>query len=267
MFLLPISPSSALSDLERRRLISNRIEASANLHSQHAIATIDPRWMDIIGAGSLRTYACFENARLLEGWTIGAHNIALMWATGLGKLGGAGNQLLNDRRDVMTQDRDDRLRDIRFRGMLMPPVKSFGELAMRINVFWKVYLSHKAACVGWNYPSLIDEDAVTTPFPRDSYNDPEAIRDNITIKDFLAGKGMTGQTDSSFCSLIKGLCILARASRLFDTPHSMSPSSEISQLKKTTLTYMDTMEPLVSSHWEKDEENWCISEGWQLFHW
>ena len=87
----------------------------------------------------MRTYSCFENVRLLEGWTEQTSNVGLIWITGLGKLGGIGESLFGKSKDQKRENErsvqmDRRLGEMRTRTQVFPPPKDAQEAGERINI-------------------------------------------------------------------------------------------------------------------------------------
>jgi hypothetical protein len=132
--LLHLSPSSALSSPERCKTILARLDTPARLHAQHALAVADSRLIDIVAASNIRALACFENARLLEGWG-GNLSVSLAWAAGLAKLGGIGEQFVSGFEiDPKRVEKDERMRESRYKVMVVEPPKTAKELGQRINL-------------------------------------------------------------------------------------------------------------------------------------
>ena len=137
--LLGLSPSTTLSDPVTASNISKRLETPARLHTLHAISVNDPRLMDIMIGTLGRTYSCFMNVRLLEGWTEQTSNVGLVWITGLGKLGGIGELLYGRGNDQKPGDErsiqiDRRLAEMKNRTQVFPPPRNAQEAGNRINL-------------------------------------------------------------------------------------------------------------------------------------
>ena len=134
-FLLPLSPSPALSTPERYRKILSKIETPARLHSQHALAVADSRLLDIVAANNIRTLACLEGARLLEAWGDGHGAVSLAWAAGLGKLSGVGEQFVaGSSIDSVKLERHRRLAAMRYKAALVEPPRTGREMGHRIHL-------------------------------------------------------------------------------------------------------------------------------------
>jgi len=113
-----------------------RLETPARLHAQHALAVADSRLIDIVAANNIRSMACFENARLLEGWG-GNASVSLAWAAGLAKLGGIGEQFVQGYEvEHGRLSKDKRLREARFRAVVVEPPKTAKELGQRIHLLY-----------------------------------------------------------------------------------------------------------------------------------
>ncbi|ORX36884.1 hypothetical protein BD324DRAFT_627549 [Kockovaella imperatae] len=264
-FLLPHSPSSTLSSPEAVFNISKRLETPGRLHGLRAIYVVDARLLDVVIATAMRTYTCTAAARLLEGWTEHATNMSLVWTTGLGKMGGirealGGGSARTIKADEESRRKNEKLQILRSRSMLFPNPTSVEEAGDRIRLFWVIYLANVAPSIGWNLPHLMDEDEITTPFPQRSYNSIDALNDETTISHFLAGNANTGATDSEFCACVKGVCLMSRVTRLFDTPLSIYKVEKLVKLKSIALGYMATLTPLSSADPFSDIGQ--LSEAW-----
>jgi hypothetical protein len=97
--LLPLSPSSALSDPERIKKITAKIIPPYKFHYQHALITSDPRQLDLIAASYINGMVRYLDGRLLEARTEIGLAVSLVWATGIGKLGMVGEDLTKNMGD------------------------------------------------------------------------------------------------------------------------------------------------------------------------
>lgn len=101
-----------------------------------AMSNPDGRLLDAIVADACRAMNCYRQARFLEGWGEGARAAALVWAAGLGKLGGVGARFVNQSVETReeTVKREQRVRSLVHKGQVVEPAKDAAELGHRINV-------------------------------------------------------------------------------------------------------------------------------------
>ena len=141
-YLLPLSPSPTLSQPARVQTITARLETPARSHGQHALAVADRRLLDIIEANNIRSLTCYEGARLLEGWVEGSAAVSMAWAAGLGKLGGWGEPFATSlsgggmvgSSKARIREKDRKLAEMRYRGMLVEPPKDGPEWGQRVHL-------------------------------------------------------------------------------------------------------------------------------------
>ena len=137
-YLLPLSPSPALSDPERCRKILTKIDTPARLHAQHALSVADPRIIDVIAANVIRCAYYIEQGRLLETLTEMGGTGIVAWAAGLGKLGGIGERFLPalplDPTSIRRRERTEKLKVVRWRGSIAEPPKNAKEYGQRIHL-------------------------------------------------------------------------------------------------------------------------------------
>jgi hypothetical protein len=174
-FLLPLSPSRALSEPSRVSVLSTLLLAPARSLAAHAYAAADPRLLDVIAGNATRALHLYLGGRFLDGWAEASGGSAMAWAAGLGKLGGVGEAMVGsggkERSEKVARER--RLREIRPKGVVVEPPKTPQELGERIDLLsvdfwfcvlvgcrvahacdsWEIYLCDKAGAVGWGWPS------------------------------------------------------------------------------------------------------------------
>ena len=67
-FLLPISPSTALSSSPRQEQLSSLLQVHGRDQTSIALSTTDPRLLDVVAACTLSNRTTVHGARFLEGW-------------------------------------------------------------------------------------------------------------------------------------------------------------------------------------------------------
>jgi hypothetical protein len=100
-----------------------------------AMSAPDGRLLDAAIGDALRAMACYRRARFLEGWGEGARAAALVWAAGLGKLGGIAEQFVGGRSEqdeIIQHER--RLRTLFHKGQVIEPAQDADELGRRIEI-------------------------------------------------------------------------------------------------------------------------------------
>lgn len=147
-WLLPYSSSPSLSAPDRFAQIYALLQPHARSQSMEAMVNPDGRLLDVIIADAARAMNCYRQARFLEGWGEGARAAALVWAAGLGKLGGVGARFVDSaiegREEVIKKEK--RLRSLVHKGQVIEPPKDATELGYQINVL-RVLLLRKPSQV------------------------------------------------------------------------------------------------------------------------
>ncbi|WVF71703.1 hypothetical protein IAT40_006511 [Kwoniella sp. CBS 6097] len=242
--LCPLSRSPALSN---PAVAASLVPLARDCHIQ-AIASADSRLIDMIAATSLRAYWLVKQARLFEAWSESASMTGLVHAAGLAKLGSVGERFVRGIEVVGRRERVERekvLRQVFKKGALVPAPESAAELGERIHLFWFAYLNERGFAFGWNIPSSLNDDEITTPWPKEEYDSAESLLDNRTIHDFLNTYPVDPATnDSVMCSQTKAMTLLYHAKRLFDLPHDGATPGRTACLKRVAEGYMATLTPL-----------------------
>ncbi|WVQ99184.1 hypothetical protein IAU59_006316 [Kwoniella sp. CBS 9459] len=242
--LCPLSPSPTLSN---HVVAASLLPLARSVHTQ-AIASADSRLFDMIAATSLRAYWLVKQARLFEAWSENASMTGLVHAAGLAKLGHVGERFV---RGIEIPGRGERLarekvlRQVFKKGVLVPAPESSAELGERINLFWFAYLNERGFAFGWNIPSSLNDEEITTPWPKEKYDSAESLLDNRTIHNFLYTYPVDPAThDSVMCAQAKAMTLLYHAKRLFDLPHGGATPERTARLRRVTEGYMATLPPL-----------------------
>ncbi|WVQ82178.1 hypothetical protein IAT38_004306 [Cryptococcus sp. DSM 104549] len=248
-FLLPLSPSPALHS----PTIPALLLPHARAHSTHAIAITDPRILDIITSGILRAYSFYGQSRNLEGWVDSAAANGLVRAAGLGKLGGAGERFLPFELEGRAEraERERKMRVALHKGVVVPPPQNPRELGDMINLFWNAYLNDRTAAIGWGWPSALSDDEITTPWPKEDYEDPAALKDTSTIHTFLSATtaDKPSTPDGPLCATVKAITLLYHSQRLFDLAPGVATPERTYQLIRLTRSYMSTLGRVRQEAW------------------
>ncbi|TXT03825.1 hypothetical protein VHUM_04346 [Vanrija humicola] len=215
--LLTISPSPVLSSRATVAAVTDALMPPSRALAQHALTNLDPRLLDLVAAAALRSVTLAMTGRFVDSWNENATCVSLAWAAGLGKLGGVAESFVPsssrpaDRAQRVARER--RLRHVRLKGQITAPPHSAQDVAERIQLFWCVYLVDKSNAVGWNWPSAIIDDEITTPLPQTSYDTVTALCDNTTLEDFMSGRVVGGEDDGLLCRQVKYIALVHAASR------------------------------------------------------
>lgn len=217
--LLAFSPSPTLSDPATIAAVTDALVGPSRMLAQHALASIDHRVLDLVAAATLRSLALVSQGRFIDAWNENSASCSLLWAAGLGKLGGVGERfapahLQRGREARVEYERRTRL--VRLKGQIVPPPSSAADVAERIRLFWSVFMNDRGNAIGWNYPCAIDVSEITTPLPKDNYDDPASLCDNSTLSDFLSGRVTSLPDEGSICIAVKSMALLYEAVRLLD---------------------------------------------------
>lgn len=135
--LLAGSPSPSLSAQVTIAAATDALVGPSRMLAQHALATIDHRVLDLVAAATLRSLALMSQGRFIDAWSENSAACALLWATGLGKLGGVGERfapekLQRDRAARVEYERRGRL--IRQKGQIVAPPSSAQDVTERIRL-------------------------------------------------------------------------------------------------------------------------------------
>ncbi|KAL1405402.1 hypothetical protein Q8F55_009033 [Vanrija albida] len=268
--LLTISPSPVLSSRATVLAVTDALMPPSRALAQHALTNLDPRLLDLVAAAALRSVILAMTGRFVDSWNENATCVSLAWAAGLGKLGGVAEAFVpSDSRPAdraQRVNREKRLRHVRLKGQITAPARNAQDVAERIQLFWCVYLVDKSNAVGWNWPSAIIDDEITTPLPQTSYDTVTALCDNTTLEDFLSGRVVGGEDDGPLCRQVKYISLAHAASRQLDTPVSVATPARTAHLLRITKRYMATLRPFQPPSREDAIADTVKNETWMGLH-
>ncbi|BEJ14876.1 hypothetical protein CspHIS471_0406430 [Cutaneotrichosporon sp. HIS471] len=245
--LLPYSPNPTLSHHKTISVVSDTVCVPSRALQQQALSTLDPRVLDLVCAATLRSLALAGGGRFVDGWNENSTACSLLWATGLGKLGGVGEMFVAPEKRpadrAMRLDREHRSRLVRAKGQIVPPPSDAQDVAERIRLFWSVWINDCVNGIGWNWPCDISLEETTTPLPRDSYDTDEDLTDNTTLHDFLTERVHSSPADGKFASRIKSLALAYAAGRQLDRAPSVATPDVTARLLRICRRHMAMMRP------------------------
>lgn len=136
--LMPFSPSAKLSNTKTISVVADTVCVPSRALQQQALATLDPRVLDLVCGATLRSLALGAAGRFVDGWNENSTACSLLWATGLGKLGGVGEMFVPSSKRpadrAVRLEREHRLRLVRTKGQIVPPPSDAADVAERIRL-------------------------------------------------------------------------------------------------------------------------------------
>lgn len=234
--------------------------------AQHALSNLDTRVLDLLAATALRSIGLAAMGRFVDAWNENCSAAGLVWATGIGKLGGVMEQFAPpelrpaDRAERVA--RENRMRTIRGKGQIVPPAMDAQDVADRIRLFWCVYVCDRVNAIGWNWPASIDASEITTPLPRDRYETPDTWCDNTTLDDFISGRVTSAAKDSVFTLQVKTITLVFEASRLLDKSPVFSSPDRTAHLLRVTKRHMATLRPFAPTSPQDAIRKALLNQNW-----
>lgn len=136
--LMPFSPSPILSNHQTISVVSDTTCVPSRALQQQALATLDPRVLDLVCAATLRSLALGAAGRFVDGWNENSTACSLVWATGIGKLGGVGEMFVSPEKRPVDRaarvERERRSRLVRAKGQIVPPPSDAQDVGERIRL-------------------------------------------------------------------------------------------------------------------------------------
>ena len=134
--LMPLSPSPVL---RRTAAFMAPLEHLVSKYSQQGLSTLDHRLTDIIIARYLFSYHFFNQLRLLEGTSGVSSQTSLVWTTGLGKMRGLGEKLIDspppmDFAEISRRRKNDKLVSLMPRNAVLPPPRDVKDYEQRVHI-------------------------------------------------------------------------------------------------------------------------------------
>jgi hypothetical protein len=136
--LMPFSPNPTLSHHKTISIVTDTVCVPSRALQQQALSTLDPRVLDLVCAATLRSLALGSAGRFVDGWNENSTACSLLWATGLGKLGGVGEMFVAPEKRpadrAVRLHREIRSRLVRAKGQIVPPPSDAQDVGERIRL-------------------------------------------------------------------------------------------------------------------------------------
>ncbi|TXT11617.1 uncharacterized protein COLE_02027 [Cutaneotrichosporon oleaginosum] len=268
--LLPFSPNPMLSHHKTISVVTDTVCVPSRALQQQALSTLDSRVLDLVCAATLRSLALSSAGRFVDGWNENSTACSLLWATGLGKLGGVGEMFVAPEKRpadrAIRVQRELRSRRVRAKGQIVPPPSDAQDVAERIRLFWSVWINDCVNGIGWNWPCDIALEETTTPLPRDSYDTDEDLCDNTTLHDFLSERVHSSPKDGRFATLVKCLALAYAASRQLDRAPSVATPDTTARLLRICRRHMTTLRPFNPTSAEEAKQQGPDNQNWMAMY-
>ncbi|GMK57272.1 hypothetical protein CspeluHIS016_0401060 [Cutaneotrichosporon spelunceum] len=268
--LMPFSPNATLSHYKTISAVTDTVCVPSRALQQQALSTLDPRVLDLVCAATLRSLALACAGRFVDGWNENSTACSLLWATGLGKLGGVGEMFVAPEKRpadrAMRLEREHGSRLVRAKGQIVPPPSDAQDVGERIRLFWSVWINDCVNGIGWNWPCDIALEETTTPLPRDSYDTDEDLTDNTTLHDFLSERVHSSLSDGRFASRVKSLALAYAAGRQLDRAPSVATPDVTARLLRISRRHMATMRAFAPATPDEAKQHGGDNEDWMTMY-
>lgn len=136
--MMELSPSPSLNNRDVIAAVCDTMMGPSRNLAQHAWSSLDTRAVDLLMAAGLRSYTLAMVGRFVDGYNEVFATGALVWMTGVGKLGGVLEAFLPP--DQQSKDRSERMlrerreRNVRNKSVIVPLPVDIKETLDRIRV-------------------------------------------------------------------------------------------------------------------------------------
>ncbi|KAK8849759.1 hypothetical protein IAR55_005094 [Kwoniella newhampshirensis] len=204
-----ISTSPSISQLEPH------FYSIASRQLEEAIMHAD-RLLDACRASTILAVYKFSKARYHEGWMMTGQAARLAISCGLHHIQSSVFK------PVQPSPNADLEGMMRHRSYVLPPAKDPIEHAERIWAFWSIYICDRCGSISTQWPPVIADDVITTPFPRPLFEYELGLvskEDDVSISSIFNPpcdrKPLMHYSESSLINVrLRAMTILERSSKL-----------------------------------------------------